>query len=119
MELIKVSDEITKKIKALEKGRDLLDQRATDYANSVGKYELAIASTLIQLKNGKAFILGEDTIESPPATLTEKIARGICYQEKIDMELADHILKNTRIKLNAIQAELMGLQSQFRHLENA
>jgi len=47
----------------------------------------------------------------------EKIAKGICYQEKLNMELAEAQYKNAIVGMSAIQAELNGFQSIYRHLE--
>jgi len=116
MELIKIAELIESKIKTLERGRHELEPRAKAKAEAIANYEKALAKKLIQLKNGITFQLDGETIENPPATLSEKIARGLCYDEKIKSELAEAQYKNAVIGLQTIQAELNGLQSINRYL---
>ena len=40
-----------------------------------------IGITIIQLKNGKEFIIEDNYIKNQEETLTEKIAKSLCYKE--------------------------------------
>ena len=81
------------------------------------KLEIFRTCQLIQLKNGKEFEFEGEKIKSPPASIMEKIAKGICFQEKLNMELAEAQYKNAIVGMSAIQAELNGYQSIYKHLE--
>ncbi len=108
MEVIKVAENIEEKIKLLVTGRNGLDQVARNKAKSIADYDKALRISILKLKDeGKL-----------PATLVEKVAKGECHKERLDMELGDALYKIQTVKMNAIQAELNGWQSVFRHLEN-
>ena len=117
-DILSVSRKIQEKIKTLELGRSLLKERAEEKAYAVGEYEKQIAKTLIGLKNGKEYTLEGERIQNPPASTTEKIARGICFQEKINSELAETSYRNAVIGMQAIEAEINSWQSIFRYLEH-
>jgi len=117
-DIVEVANQIQTKIRQLALGRDIIKERAREKADAVGEYEKEIAKTLIGLKNGKEFTLEGETIKDPPASITEKIARGICYQEKINAELKEMEYKNAIIGMQSLESELMGYQSIFRHLEH-
>lgn len=117
MELNKVAEQIENRIKALSIGRKELSTRTKRKAEAISAYERAIAVTIIKLKNGVEFTLEEQKVKNPIASITEKIAKGICWQEKLDMEQAEGQYKGAIIGMQAIQSELMGYQSIFKHLE--
>jgi hypothetical protein len=117
MEPLKLATMIEGKIKELEKGRKSLQERATKKATSCAVYEKEIAKVLIQLKNGVEFDVYGLKVVNPPATIMEKIAKGICFEEKLAMELGEAEYKNAIVGMSAIEAELNGLQSINRHLE--
>ena len=117
-DIISVSQKIQEKIKTLELGRSLLKERAEEKAYAIGEYEKTLAKTLIGLKNGKEYELEGEKIQNPPASYTEKIARGLCYQEKITAELGEMGYKNAIVGMQAISCELQGFQSIFRYLEH-
>jgi hypothetical protein len=117
MEILDVANEIERRIKALSAGRKQLQPRAERKANAIAEYEKAIAKTLIQLKNGVRFSLDDQPVIDPPVSNMEKIARGICYKEKLALDLAESEYKNAVVGLGTIQAELNGYQSIFRYLD--
>lgn len=117
MDVISVATKIENKIKLLEIGRALIKERGIKKATLKGTYEKAIAITIMKLKNDVAFELEGVTVKSPAATVSEKIAKGICYQECIDLEIADSNYKAAIVGMSAIQAELNGYQSIFRYLD--
>jgi hypothetical protein len=116
--IIRIVDEMDERIRLLGLARKELAPRARAKANCLANYDRAIARTLIQLKNGVPFIINDQEIKDPPASYAEKIARGICAKEKIESEYAEAEYKNAIVGIECIQAELNGLQSQFRHLDS-
>lgn len=107
---------IEEKIKLLELGRKELEPRAQRKATSIGEYDRKIAGVVMKLKNGVSFVFDGETIKDPPVTIIEKIAKGICFQEKINMELAEAQYKNVIEGIKAIEAELNGLQSMRKNI---
>ena len=118
MEIIAVANEIENRIKMLETGRKQLQIRSARRADTIGQYEKVLGVTIMRLKNGVEFTLDDVEISNPPATITERIARAICFQAKIDMEQAETEYKNAVKGLECIQAELNGYQSIFRFLDS-
>jgi hypothetical protein len=120
MDLITVSNEIKKKIDELDKMRALIRERGEAKAQSIAEYEKAIAKTIIQLRHGVEFdIDGVSTGTGVPATLIEKTSRGICWQERLEMERADALYKSVTTNIMVTSAQLNALQSLFRFLGEA
>lgn len=117
MEVIKIADEIQKKIDALDTIRKEVRKRADAKAKAISDYDKQIAIVLIQLKLGKPMDLDGHTIEKTPTTLCEKIAKGICWRERLELEQAAAAYASAVSNLDVLRAQLNGLQSIFRHLE--
>ncbi len=109
-----VSKIIEDKVKLLEAGRERLKDDAYKKAEQLAFYERELAKTIIQLKNGKEMELDGEKIQNPPASFTEKIARGICWQEKLNADLADTTYRSTVVKMQMIQSELNAYQSLYK-----
>ncbi len=116
MELIKVAEMIEQKIKLLEVGRKALKERADRKAETIATYEKRIAMVMLELKSGVEMLWEGQTIKDPPTTIVEKLARGMCWQEKLEMEKCDAEYRNAIAGLACIQAELNGYQSINRFL---
>ncbi len=118
MEVVKIANEIQKKIDALDTIRGKVRERADTKAQAISDYDKQIAIVLIQLKLGKPMVFEGLDIEKTPTTLCEKIAKGICWRERLELEQAIASYGSAVSNLNVLQAQLCGLQSIFRHLEN-
>ena len=116
MDVLKIADEIQKKVALLEAGRKELKARGEAKANAIGDYRRTRAIVLMKLRNGVEMELDGERIKDPPTSIMESIARGICFQEKINEELATVQYKNATVGMEALQAELNGLQSIYKHL---
>ena len=120
LDLITVSNEIKKKIDELDKMRALIRDRGEAKAQSIAEYEKAIAKTIIQLRHGVEFdIDGISTGTGIPATLIEKTARGICWQERLEQERCEALYKSVIINIDVAQAQLNAYQSLNRYLDKA
>ena len=117
MEIQNIASEIEARIKMLATARKMLREAAENKANAIANYERELSKVIIGLKNGKSFEVDGEQITNPPATILERIARGVVYNEKLASELADNLYKNTIVGTQAIQAELNGYQSIFRYLD--
>lgn len=117
MEVIEVAKRIEKKNEILEKGRNLLDGLGNDKALASACYDKDLAIVIMKLKNGKTLILEGEPIKNPPATITEKIAKGICWESKLSSEQADIAYKSAITKLDVLRSQLNALQSINKHLD--
>ena len=117
MSVIENKIAIETKIDQLKMGRQLLGERAHEKAEAIGKYRKMVAITIIELRNGVAFILEGKEIKDPPTTLIPKIADGICWKEKIKADETEGLYKVAIKGMDALMAELNGLQSINRYLK--
>jgi translation elongation factor P/translation initiation factor 5A len=105
---------IEEKIELLEKGRAKLEQAGFEKAEQTSLYEKTLAKTIMRLKNGEELELEGEKIKEPPTTILEKIARGLCYQEKMNADLAETNYRSIIIKIQAIESELNAYQSLYK-----
>lgn len=117
MELIQVSKAIQEKILELSRGRNELKNRAKKKAENIANYERCLAIMMLKLKNGEEIEFDGEKIKNPQTTIIEKLARGICWREKLAMEQAEAEYKNAIVGMKAIEAELNGFQSINRYLD--
>ena len=106
-DLIEIADHIRSKVRLLEEGRNQLQNKAKNRALAISEYDKSLAIAIIKHRDSGKY----------PATLIEKISKGDCYKERAAAELAEAEYKLTVTKMNAIQAELNGYQSIYRHLD--
>lgn len=117
MDVIDVAEKIRLKIEALEQASSALDQKGNERAKAIANYDKMLAITLIRLRAGHKLSLDDQTIQNPPATIMEKIAKGMCVDERMALEIAESGYKSTTTKIRAIEAALNGYQSIFRWLD--
>ena len=124
--MVKVNEEIKSRIDLLAKGRTLLHQRAIAKAEAQAEYEKDLAITILKLRNGEiadeeikeAFPeLEQVTIGSLPATYLEKVARGIVWKQRLEMDKAEALYKVAVVGMQSLQAELNGYQSILKYQE--
>ena len=113
----RVADEIEGKINELGRGRADLAWRAEKKAAAIAEYDKRVSMVLMGLKNGKSYMLDGEEIKDPPASYSERLARGICWKEKYEAEKAEAEYKNSTVGMDSLMAELNGWQSINRYLE--
>lgn len=86
-------------------------------AENIAEYEKSVAKTMICLKNGIEYELDGNKVINPPTTTTEKIARGICWQEKLKAEESESIYKSLIINIETIKAQLNGYQTIIKYMD--
>lgn len=116
-EVLNVADKMLSLINDLGALRMALKTHAIAKAESIAKYEKKVALTIISLKNGIEFELEGQKVSNPQTTITEKIARGICWYEKLKAEESEAIYKSLIVNIETIKAQLNGYQSINRYLE--
>jgi len=117
LEVTNVAERINEKVLLLENRRADLKPAAAKMAATKADHKRALATVLIKLKNGQTFTLEGQDIKDPPATITKSIAEGICWAEQLRMDAAKTEYEIVKDKLDIVCAELNGLQSIYRHLD--
>lgn len=117
MDLIAIAKSIESKIKEIDKIKASIRERGTNKAQSSANYEKQLSITMIKLRNGIEYKLDSEVVTNPPATVLEKIARGICFNERLDMEESEALYKSAIINLEATMAQMNALQSLSKYLE--
>lgn len=108
MEVIEVSNLIEKAIAEIGKCRRQIEEKGRKRAKTISEYDKRMQITIVTLREEGKF----------PVTLIEKIAKGICSPEIEAREIAESDYKACISNLQALMAQLNGLQSIYRHLEN-
>lgn len=117
MEVLEVQRKILDLIQKLDIALGELRKRGEERAYSIAVYESKIAKVLIQLKNGVEFDMDGQKIQDPPNTIIEKLAKGLCSSEKVDMELCETRYKNCLEGIKAIQCEITAYQSINKYFD--
>jgi hypothetical protein len=117
MELIKIAEKMERLINDLGALRYSLKIFAKQKAENIAEYEKNVAKTLICLKNGIEYELDGNKVCNPPTTIAEKIARGICWQDKLKAEESESMYKSLIINIETIKAQLNGYQTIIKYLD--
>lgn len=116
-DILSVSNSIREILDQLKQNRTELGQSASTKAKHVAEYDRDMAVTLMKLKNGVEMTIEGIVIQNPPASIMEKIAKGACWQKRLEMETADALYKANVSNLETLRSELSGWQSIFKYLE--
>ena len=117
MDLIEISKRIEDKEQLLIKWRKSLDKYGDDMAEGQANYDLKLGTTLMALRNDREFELEGEKIKNPPVSIMDKVAKGICWKEKLEMSKTENLYRNAQTKMRAIQGELNALQTIHKHLD--
>ena len=108
MDLMKVKDCIEKIISEIGHCRREIETKGNARANAISNYDKQLKIAIVVLKDEGKF----------PATLIEKIAKGVCSDHRLTLELAEVGYKSCLSNLEALKAQLNGYQSIYRHLDS-
>lgn len=114
-DIISISQSIQHKIAEIDLIRSEIRKRGDSKAQTIADYDRSLAITIIRLRNGEPMELDGHAVVNPQATVLEKIARGLCWEEKLRMERADAEYKSAVTNLSACEAQLNGEQSILRY----
>jgi hypothetical protein len=117
MDVIAIRDKIEWKIAQLEEARQQIQPLSEDKANGKANYDRALAINIVKLKNKLITSFNGMDCTNLPATLIVPVAKGIIYKECFDKEVSEASYKGCITTIEAIKAELNGLQSINKHLE--
>lgn len=115
-ELIKLAKLINGKIKELDELHGKIEGAMNEKCSAQSNYDKELAMKMIALNNGKEFKFFGETVKNPPATITEKIAKGLVYESRMDMELAENAYKAIISRIDSVKTQLNGYQSINRYL---
>lgn len=116
-DIITTVQKIENKIKALELEREDLIEAGIEKSNAIAAYDRELAITILRLKNGDIAEFEGQSCSKLPATLIDKVAKGIIYQKMFDKEAAESVYKSKIVIMEAIRAELNAYQSVNKHIE--
>lgn len=117
MEVYEIAKKIEGRIDLLAKMRIEIRERAERKAKTAAAYDKALAVTMIRLKNGEEFDIDGNLVSKVPTTYMEKVARGICHKEKLEMDEAEALYKSLISNIDSVQSEMNAYQSINRHLD--
>lgn len=117
MEVIQVSQTIEKLIKEIGKTRREIEVKGKARAKAISNYDKRLAISMANLREDENYLLAGKKYSQPPTTLVEKLAKGICEQDRYDLEIAESAYKACISNLDALKAQLNGYQSIYRHLD--
>ena len=107
MEVLKVAECIENIIQEIGKARRLIEEKGKARAKAISDYDKQLRVAIITLKDSGKY----------PATLIEKIAKGVCAPQIEAREIAESGYKAVISNLQALMAQLNGYQSIYRHLD--
>ncbi len=108
MDILKVKDAIEAIIVEIGQCRRDIETRGNARAKAISNYDKQLKIAIVVLRDEGKF----------PATLIEKIAKGVCCDHRETLELAEVAYKACISNLEALKAQLNGYQSIYRHLES-
>lgn len=115
-EILVVARMIKTKIEELEIERSYIRAMAEDKAKSISDHDRSVALAVVKMRNGVSLSLDGEPIEKMPANLIPYVAKGLCWETCYKMELAENIYRGHLSNIEAIKAELNGLQSINKNL---
>jgi len=98
--------------------RNKLEALAIDKAKYTAAAERAMAVTLIKLKQGVELKVDGRSIKNPPVTIMKEIAKGVCWEERLNADKAEASYKATIVNMQALSSELNGYQSINKYLKD-
>jgi len=116
-DIIRTKEKIEALINSLQGAKKELKARGEKKAETIANYDKVLALTILKMKNGIIKEFEGANITDPPATILEKLAKGYCWQERLELEKADAAYKSLITYIDVTEAQLNGYQSINRHLE--
>ena len=116
MEALTIAKEIESKIEELELLKVELPKAIYAQGKASANYDKQLALTIVKLRAGAEIEFEGRMVKDPPVTILERIAKGICYKEALDMDTAEGKLKSIDSAIKVTMAQLNGFQSINRYL---
>lgn len=116
-DLIKYKTRIEEVIVELGKCRRKLEAKGKAKAETLSDYDRRIAVAIVSLRDGDDLKLGDRIIKPLPVSVMEKVAKGICRDDRLAMDMAESAYKACITNIQVLMAQLNAYQSIYRHLE--
>lgn len=116
MEVLEVAQHIEKIVSEIGKCRRQIEAKGNARAAAIKNYDMRLAIALATLHNSENYELAGKTYKSPPVSIMEKIAKGICADEREKMEIAESGYRACLDNLRALLAQANCYQSIYKHL---
>ena len=114
---VSTSNEIRLKISELRNARKVIFDSAKNKARAISNFAKNVAIKELKLKNGLITEWEGIEVGKVVASSARKIAEGMCWFEMNDKEEGEALYKAHLTNIEAIKAELNGLQSINKHLD--
>ena len=114
---VSTSKEIRAKISELRDARAVIFNSAKNKARAISNFARNVAIKELKLKNGLIKEWEGIEVGRVVASSARKIAEGMCWFEMNDKEEGEALYKAHLTNIEAIKAELNGLQSINKHLD--
>lgn len=118
-DIMDIANQIERLLGEIRKSLPEINQRGDYKSQASAEYEKELAKKIIELRSGKEIEWEGKTFKDVPATLTEKIARGMLWREAMERDCAEVAYKAAIEGIKALETMLNGYQSLFRHLDNS
>lgn len=119
MEVLTVAKQINDRIDQLEDFCRQLDEAGQKKADAIANHDVSFAVAMAKLTRGKITqIEGETLPDTMPATCVKEYAKGVCKEEKAQLEIATAGYKSLTTKIECLLATINAKQSIFRHLSH-
>ena len=115
---LEVADLIRDKITELKEERSKLLEASEEKSQSISDYDRSLALAYLRIKNGKITHLDDEPIGPVVQSNLPMIAKGVCWEACLYKERGENGYKAILSNIEAIKAELNGLQSINRHLDS-
>ena len=116
-DLIKYKDRIEGIIAELGKCRREIEGKGKDRAMAIANYDKRMAVTIVCLRDGQLLKIDDREIKQLPVSVMEKVAKGICQEDKYQLEVAESAYKACITNMQVLMAQLNAFQSVLRYLE--
>lgn len=116
-DVITVSKKMQEKIQQLDNLYKEINLAGEEKAKAVSDYEKHLAKTVIRLRNNDSFNIDGNIISGPPVSIIDRIAKGLCWQESMNKDLAETKYKCLIKQIDIILAQLNALQSINKYLK--
>lgn len=115
---LEVADLIREKIAELKEAREKLFEASEEKSQSISDYDRSMALAYLKIKSGKITHLDDEPIGNVVQSNLPLIAKGVCWESCLYKERGENGYKAILSNIEAIKAELNGLQSINKHLDN-
>ena len=110
-DVIETQRKIQHMIDLINEERPKLSDMAHTKAVTAAEYDKSIAVCIMSMNAGKPMTLNGESISGPAKSIMDKLAKGICWKERMDADIADAAYRSHVIKLECCKTSISILKS--------